>query len=92
MTCRGATGPKLLDKYTQTSGSGQQRPSAASDPSADVFFPTLSLFSPNCTACNAMLNVVFFPFTFKSFLCYILQNPKKDCSHAKHLVIVSQQG
>lgn len=29
---------KLLNKYTQTSGSGQQRRIAASDPSTDVFF------------------------------------------------------
>lgn len=37
-------GLKLLHKYTQTSGSGQQRPSAASDPSAD-FFLLLFFFS-----------------------------------------------
>lgn len=32
---------KLLNKYTQTSGSGQQRRIAASDPSTDVFFLTM---------------------------------------------------
>lgn len=33
---------KLLNKYTQTSGSGQQRRIAASDPSTDVFFLTMT--------------------------------------------------
>lgn len=57
-------GVKLLHKYTQTSGSGQQRPSAASDPSADVFsfflFFSVPPYTDDSTKCTSIPLGFFF--------------------------------